>query len=259
MATTLGDYANKYQHIKFERRDGILQVTFHTNDGPFQWGLVPHRECAEAFRDIATDRGNKAVILTGTGDSFSGPKGNPGTRPNVEAAEWDVIHWEGRELLWNELSIEVPMIAAINGPAFRHPEIPLLCDIVLAASDTKVQDSGHFINGMVPGDGVHIVFPLLMGWNRGRYFLITGQELSVQEAKDAGLVNEILPREQLLPRAWELASQIVTQPPLTIRYGRLLVTHYLKSMMHDMLGYGLALEGLSLLDTPRDQGYKMPD
>lgn len=151
------------------------------------------------------------------------------------------------------------MISAINGPAYRHPEIPLLCDIVLAADGARVQDSGHFINGMVPGDGVHIVFPLLMGWNRGRYFLMTGQDLSVQEAKEAGLVNEVLPRDQLLPRAWELAEQIVKQPPLTIRYTRLLVTHYLKSMMHDMLGYGLALEGMALLDTPRDEGYKLPE
>jgi enoyl-CoA hydratase/carnithine racemase len=103
---------------------------------------------------------------------------------------------------------EVPMISAINGPALRHSELPLLCDIVLAAEETTFQDSGHFINGLIPGDGMHIVYPMLLGLNRGRYFLLTGQRLSAHEAKDLGLVSEVLPRAQLLPRAWELAEQL---------------------------------------------------
>ena len=70
----LDDYAAKYQTIRMERRDGILQVTFHTDGGPLQWGLLPHGELPQAFRDIGSDPDNKVVMLTGTGDTFSGPR-----------------------------------------------------------------------------------------------------------------------------------------------------------------------------------------
>ncbi len=104
-------------------------------------------------------------------------------------------------------------LAAINGPAVRHPEIPLLCDIVLASETATIQDSAHFNGGLVPGDGVHIVFPMLMRINRGRYFLLTGQVLDASEAKQLGLVSEVLPPADLLPRAWQLANNFTFVRP----------------------------------------------
>jgi enoyl-CoA hydratase/carnithine racemase len=95
---------------------------------------------------------------------------------------------------------------------------------------------------------------MLLGLNRGRYFLLTGQRLSAHEAKALGLISEILPREQLLPRAWELAEQLVQQHPLVLRYTRVLLTQYIKRLMHDLLGYGLALEGLGSAQDQLEQG-----
>lgn len=249
------EYANKYQTIRMERRDGILQLTFHTDGGSLQWGLVPHREFTHAFADIGSDPDTKVVIMTGTGDDFSGPRAVPSSRPAVNnPRHWDPVYWEGKHLLMNLLDIEVPIISAINGPAWRHSEIPLLSDIVLAAETAQLQDSAHFPNGMVPGDGMHVVYPLLLGANRGRYFLLTGQVLSARQALELGLVNEVLPKEQLLPRAWALAEQLIHQPPLTLRYSRVVLTQELKRRMLDLLGYGLALEGLGLLDTAPAKG-----
>ena len=71
--TRFDDYAAKYQTVRMERRDGILQMTFHTDGGPLQWGLLPHGEFPQAFRDVGGDPENKVVILTGTGDTYSGP------------------------------------------------------------------------------------------------------------------------------------------------------------------------------------------
>ena len=237
-------YAEKYQTVRMERRDGILQITLHTNGDTLQWGSLPHGEFPQAFSDIGGDPENKVVIMTGAGDAFSGPRATPGARPRRPPQEWDKTYWEGKHLLMNLLDIEVPMIGAINGPALRHSELPLLSDIVLAAEEATFQDSAHFVNGLVPGDGMHIVYPLLLGLNRARYFLLTGQTISAAEAQQMGLVNEVLPREELLPRAWALAEQLAQQPSLVLRYSRVLLTQQLKRQMQDILGYGLALEGL---------------
>ncbi len=244
-------YAEKYSCIHMRRENGILEMRFHTDNGPLRWGLGPHGELPDAFADVARDRDNRVVILTGTGDEFSGIRASTGTRSlsqGITANAFDRVHWEGRALLMNLLSIEVPVISAVNGPAWRHCEIPLLSDIVLAADTAAFQDSAHFMSGMLPGDGMHIVMPLLMGMNRGRYFLLTGQTLSAHEAKDLGLVAEVLPPDQLQARAWELATDLAQKPTLLLRYTRLMFTEYLKKRMQDLLGYGLAMEGLALME-----------
>jgi enoyl-CoA hydratase/carnithine racemase len=242
------EYACKYRTIRMERRSGILELIFHTDGGPLQWGPLPHGEFAEAFYDIGSDPDNKVVIMTGTGEAFSGPKAVPDASPRLTPREWDQVYWQGKRLLMNLLDIEVPVISAINGPALRHSEIPLLSDIVLAADDAVFQDSAHFTNSLVPGDGMHIVYPLLLGMNRGRYFLLTGQTLTARQAQELGLVNEVLPRDELLPRARALAEQLAQKPPLVLRYTRVLLTQYLKRQLHELLGYGLALEGLGVAD-----------
>ena len=250
----LDQYADKYQTIRMERRQGILQMTFHTNGGPLQWGGGPHSEFPQAFADVGSDPENRIVIMTGTGDVFSGPPGTAAGAPKRAPREWDQTYWEGKRLLTNLLDIEVPMISAINGPALRHSEIPLLCDIVLASETAAFQDSGHFMSGLIPGDGMHIVYPLLLGLNRGRYFLLTGQRIEAQEAKTLGLVNEVLPQAELLPRAWALAEQMAQQSDIVLRYSRVAMTLVVKRLMHDLLGYGLALEGLGSADTMLNQG-----
>ena len=100
----------------------------------------------------------------------------------------------------------------------------------------------------MPGDGMHVVYPLIMGATWGSYFLMTGQTIGAQDAKEMGLVNEVLPRERLLPRAWELAEELVSRPPLLVNYTRILMTQHKKRVMLDLLGYGLALEGLAQMD-----------
>lgn len=245
----LDEYAHKYANIRMSREDGILEMVFHTNDGPLQWTHIggAHSELAEAFADVARDPENLVLIMAGTGDAFS--KTAESEPPLAgDPQTWDVILRNGMQLTSSLLAIDALVISCINGPASRHPEIPLLADIVLAAEDATIQDAAHFVNRVVPGDGMNVVMPLLMGYNRGRYFLLTGQALSAQQALDLGLVNEVMPRDALLPRARELATRLSQQNPLVIRYTRRLFTHPLKRAMHDVLGYGLALEGIAYMN-----------
>lgn len=244
------DYFDAYPSVAFRRDDGILEMRLHTRGGPALWGLWGglHRELGRAFRDVAEDRDNRVVILTGTGDDFCAGFDMAGEQPPaMGAAAWDEIFREGRALLRNLLAIEVPVIAVVNGAAFVHAELAVLADIVLASETAVFADKPHSLNGVVPGDGVQTVWPLLLGPNRGRYFLYTGQEIGAPEALALGIVDEVLPADRLLDRAWEHARNIAARPHTAMRYTRILLTEQLRARLEGELGYGLMLEGMGSL------------
>jgi enoyl-CoA hydratase/carnithine racemase len=243
------EYSALYKTIQMRREAGVLEMKFHSEGAPLRWTLQgSHRDFEGAFLDVGRDPENEIIIMTGVGDEFSGPTvefgGDPARRA-LRASQWDPMQLEGKRLIMNLLEIEVPVISAINGPATRHPEVPLLADIVLASDDTVIQDSAHFRGGMVPGDGVHVAFPAVMGLNRARYFLMTGQSIDAQTALQWGLVNEVLPKAKLLDRAWEWARTLLKQPALVRRYTRMLMTQPIREEMTRQLAFGFALEGLA--------------
>ncbi len=247
------DYEKQYEFIRFERdKDGILLMQMHTNGGSLVWGGGPQEELSRAFDQVGADRENHVIIFTGTGDEYSGPRPPYETRHFKgvpKPSEWDNGLWRGKRMEMGMLNIEMPMIAAVNGPAKRHCELPLLCDIVLATEDTTFEDTAHYYLGnLVPGDGVNIVLNMLLGPNRARYMMFTGQKLSAQEAKTLGLVGEVLPRDKLLPRAYELARQIRQRPVMQNRYTRVINTQRLKEEFLRLQGYGMALEALADID-----------
>ncbi len=245
---SLSHYADLYRNIRFERRDGVLQVTLHTDGGSMKWGAdqgAVHEQLGNAFYDIGRDPENKVVILTGTGDVFCTER-NPNEYNDKYSAEyWYRISREGRDMLMNLLEIDVPVISAVNGPALIHSELPVLADVVLASETASFRDS-HMAIGVVPGDGCHSVWNLLLGHSRGHYYLLTSEVMKAETAHQLGVVHEILPREQLLPRAWELALKLATRPMTTLRYSRLLFTQPIKEAFQRDLAFGLALEGLSV-------------
>jgi enoyl-CoA hydratase/carnithine racemase len=247
----LADYADRYETIRFARTEGVLEVTIHTRGGEALWGVTEnslHNELGLAFADIARDRDNRVVLLTGTGSTFIAAM-DPQSRPPEPglAAMWDRIYAEGVALLENLLAIPVPVIAAVNGPALIHAELAVLSDIVLAADHAEFADLAHIPGGAVPGDGVQTIWPMLLGPNRGRYFLLTGQRLSAQEALRLGVVGEVLPADELLPRARVLAHQLATLSPRVLRHTRTILVRDLRRRLRDDIDLGLAVEALATL------------
>src|SRR5262249_60861680 len=137
----------------------------------------------DLFHVIGSDRDNRVVILTGSGDAFMesiSPDGFDFFSPRG----YDKIYREGKKVLMNILDIEVPLIAAVNGPVRLHSEYILLADIVLATPSTVFQDEPRFEFGIVPGDGVNLLWQEAIGTIRRPYFFLTPQPLPPTTAKE---------------------------------------------------------------------------
>jgi enoyl-CoA hydratase/carnithine racemase len=225
---------------------GILTVGMNTNGGPLVLSLSVRQDFPRVFHDIATDPGNEVVILTGSGGTWI---------KDVDFRSFgnvaDPLVFKGtltdlRRSLYNLLDIEVPVIAAIDGPAFINSHFALVNDIVLASETAQFQDRPHIPSGLVPADGVQVVWEDALGAKRARYFLWTGQILSAREALNLGVVDEVLPSNRLLARANELAEQLLKTPSLIRRYTRLILTKRMKRLINENVPFDMGLEGASI-------------
>lgn len=244
-------YKDSFANARLVRSEsGVLEVALHTDGGKLVFNGHTHEQFVDLFHEIGSDPDNRVVILTGSGDAFMdaiSPDGFDFFSPRG----YDKIYREGKKVLMNILDIEVPLIAALNGPVLLHSEYALLADIVLATPETVFQDKPHFDFGIVPGDGVNLLWPEVIGSVRGRYFILTRQILDAQTAKDWGAVNEIVPADGLLARARKIAEGLAALPPLTSRYTRIALTQKLRRIIDEGAGYGLALEGISAAEVAR--------
>lgn len=248
LAPKFADYKDKYRNIALERdADGILLMRLHTKEGHFVWSEESHEELGYCFAEVGADRGNRVIVLTATGDVWCEEIDFASFKLN-NPSEWDHTFYDGRKLLKNLLDIEVPIICAVNGPARFHPEIPVMSDIVVASETALFQDAPHFMGGIVPGDGAHVVWTHVLGPNRGRYFLLMGQEIDARLALDYGVVGEVLPREDVLERAMEIARMFAGKTDLTLRYSRVILTQRYKRLMDEGLSLGLGMESLAAID-----------
>jgi enoyl-CoA hydratase/carnithine racemase len=249
MSDGFEDYRDRYGNIRMEREEGVLLVALHTNGGPFVNSGPARQDLAYALTDIARDPENRVMIFTGTGREFC-TRSDSSSMPDPDSPEgWYQITVEGKWIIQGMLDIEIPVISVVNGPVTRHSELLLLADMVLAAESATFQEGTH-LPRMVPGDGMHILWPHLIGDIRARYFLLTGQVIDAQEGKRLGIVNEVLPDDEVLDRARVLARGLAEVPDITLRYTRALFTQRIRRLVNEQLPYGLAVEGLSRLAAP---------
>jgi len=242
------DYRVSFPNARLTRsKSGVLEVAFHTDGDSLIFNGYTHEQFVDLFQAIASDPDNRVVILTGSGDAFMERIALDGFDLFTPRG-YNKVYREGRKVLMNILDIEVPMIAAVNGPVRLHSEYILLADIVLATPAAIFQDKPHFDFGIVSGDGVHLLWQEAVGTIRGRYFILTQQEFDAETAQQWGAVNEIVPAGMLLPRARQIAEKLASLPPLATSYTRLAMTQKLRRIIDEGVPLGLALEGISAID-----------
>lgn len=248
-APQFADYREAFKDFFHLERtdDGIIVASAHTLGGSIQLSVENHRALGQLLKTIGADPENELLILTGSGEDFmmeSDPEG-------FALEEADMPHWayeyaykDGRvnvSSLVNDL--EIPTIGIMNGSGF-HPEIVLMCDITLCAEEATLFDL-HYDIGSVPADGIHCAFQELLGVKRAAYALLTGQAISARQALEWGMVNEVLPREQLMDRAMVIAGHIMSQPRTTRRLTTQIVRRPWKKRITDDLdgGFGIQMFG----------------
>ena len=210
---TLEEYSERFKEFfKFERRNGILQITMHYDNEDPIWSYEMHHACAELFTTVGHDKENEVIILTSTGKNWIA-KMDIGSFRRYDTDEvtnddrFDVQIYDTMKVVENLVfDIEVPTIAAFNGSGV-HWEMGMLMDITLAVPEFKLRDN-HFTMppGHVGGDGMYMITQELLGQKRANYFEFLGHEWDAQQCVDMGILNEIVPREKLLDRAWEIAE-----------------------------------------------------
>jgi enoyl-CoA hydratase/carnithine racemase len=255
-ATHLDDYAEKYRKfLHFRRENGILEASFHTKGGPMKWSLEAHCGIISAMFDINNDPENECLILTGSGDSFLAEfdteswEKHKFHEPFSAYHAYDIFYKDQTREPFALLNLQIPVVAAVNGPSIVHAELALLNDIVICSENTYFYE-GHWDGlGIVPGDGVHTLFRELLGPNRGRYFMLMGQKIQAQEALDLGLVGEVLPQDKLLERAWEIAEKVfMSKNRIQRRLTRSLLIQPWRELFTKELFSGMAHESLACYD-----------
>jgi len=224
------DYSS-YQHLLFERHDnGVLLITMNRPEVYNAADEVMHSQLAKLWTDVARDDQTRVAVVTGAGKAFSA--GGDLAMVQRMAGDYDrTAHMLGEmsDLVYNMVNCDKPIISAINGVAVGAGlVIALLADISICAADAKLGD-GHVKLGTVTGDHAAILWPLLCGMARARYYLLTGEMVTGTEAERIGLVSRCVPREEVLAEALRVADTLATGSQLAIRLTKRALNGWLRN------------------------------
>jgi enoyl-CoA hydratase/carnithine racemase len=245
MSDTPG-YFDRYENFAINRSPGgVLTVRFHTEGKEHTFTGTTHHDFPRLIEDIAYDRDNKVLVLTGTGGTFINNIDGPTLGDLTKPWNADVMYLEGRRGVQRLVDLEIPIVAAVNGPVSVHSEYALLADVVVASETAVFSDVPHLAFGIAPGDGLFVVWEEVLGLNRARFLEITGGSFSAEEALAWGAVAEVVPQQSVLSRAQELAEQMTARPQLTNRYIAVILRQRISRRLTEGMAVGMALESLT--------------
>ena len=208
-----------YQHLKLERQpNGVLLITLNRPDVLNAAHEEMHAELAQIWADVSKDPDTKVAVVTGAGRAFSA--GGDLGMVERQIGNYDLVTSmlkEMSDLVYNLANCEKPIVSAINGVAVGAGlVVALLADISICARDARLGD-GHVRLGVAAGDHAAIIWPLLCGLAKAKYYLLTGEMVTGEEAERIGLVSKALPREEVLAEAMRVADNLAAGPQLAIR------------------------------------------
>lgn len=240
------DYSG-YRQLEFSRREnGILLITLNRPEKYNATDEGMHTELAKVWRDVSDDPETRVAVVTGAGKAFSAG-GDLGMVQRMAGDHDRVSHMlsEMSDLVYNLINCEKPVVSAVNGVAVGAGlVVALLADISVCAEDAKLGD-GHVKLGVAAGDHAAIIWPLLAGMAKARYYLLTGEMLTGAEAERIGMVSKALPRDQVLDDAMSVAGTLATNSQLAVRWTKRALNSWLKtagpifdqSAAYEMLGF----------------------
>jgi enoyl-CoA hydratase len=236
-----------YSSVKFDRIGDVLRVTFaNPRNGLNAIDEQMHSELARLFDDLRLEEDARAVVLTGSGRAFSAG-GDLGWISDLKPGDLDHLRREAKQLIWSLLDVELPIVAAINGPAIGlGATVALLCDVIYMAETASLADP-HVRVGIVAGDGGVVAWPLAIGPARAKRYLLTGDALTAHEAHEVGLVNTVVADSALQQEALAFAQRLAAAAPLAVRYTKLAVNQLVKQAMVTAFDYSTALELVTFL------------
>lgn len=244
-----------YRQLRFERRGhGVLLITI---DRPERMNATDerlHAELAGVWREVADDDQTSVAVITGAGRAFSAG----GDLDMVQRMAGDygavaAMAGEASRLVLSMIECEKPIVSAINGTAVGAGlAVALLADISVIASDARLTD-GHLRLGVVAGDHAAILWPLLCGMAKAKYYLLTADFIDGREAERIGLVSRCVEPGQALDTALEIAGRIASGPQHAARWTKRTLNHWLRAAI-PAFDASVAYEMLTFLGEDVNEG-----
>src|SRR5437763_5099618 len=239
---------DEYQHLKFDLKpNGVLLATLNRPDVLNATNARIHWELTQIWKTIDDDPVVKVVLVTGAGKAFSAG----GDMEMIEqmagnsAAVAQAMR-EAGDIVYNMINCDKPIVSAINGVAVGAGlAVAIMADISIMAETARITD-GHTRLGVVAGDHAAIIWPLLCGMAKAKYYLLTSDFIDGKEAERIGLVSVAVPAEQLLPKAFEVADKLALGSQAAIRWTKRSLNNWLR-MAGPIFDNSMALELLTFM------------
>jgi enoyl-CoA hydratase len=234
-----------YTRIKASYEGRVL--TLALSNGPVNAvDAAMHAELARVFIDAQDDLDSDLIVLTGEGRAFcAGGDTTWFDQQIAQPTSFIAIAHEAKRIVTSLLDVEKPVICRLNGAAAGlGATIALLCDLVVMADNAKIGDP-HVKVGLVAGDGGAVIWPLLVGYARAKELLMTGSLLSAIDAHRIGLVNHVVPFDQLDTKVADRAHAILSNPKWAVRWTKTVTNIGLKRAAAEMMDASVGYEIVS--------------
>ena len=248
------DYS-KYVHILFDIKDGVALLTINRPDVYNATNFKLHNELSKVWLDLGNDDDVRVVVITGAGTAFSAGGDFDLIQESIGNAK--VIAGtmeEARDIVHNMINLDKPVISAINGVAVGAGlAVALLADISIASDKARFTD-GHVRLGVAAGDHAAVIWPMLIGMAKAKYYLMTCEFLDGTEAERIGLVSQVVPHDELMDKAMDVARRLAVGSQQALRYTKRSLNQWLRQAEHTAFDYSLSLEMLGFFGEDVQEG-----